>query len=100
MGRESGLSSKEKNNKGRKNMKKRILISAICLIFLASTAIAEEIRSVRIGQNLRMVVIFSNMEGLHMQYFTEPRAGEGPKFLGEEIFKNGEKTFDNYREND
>jgi len=57
-------------------------------------------KSILIGQNLRMVAIFADKDGLHFLYFTEPRAGEGPKFLGEEIFKWGEKVFDSYKEND
>ncbi len=61
---------------------------------------AEQVKTIRVGQELRMVVIFSDREGTHFQYFTEPGSGQGPKILGEEIFKNGEKIFDSYTEND
>ena len=84
-------------------MKKAIII--IGVIFVLSMlgvpeSKSQHIQTIRIGQDLRMVVRFVDKDGLHFQYFTEPRAGEGSKLLGEEIFKNGEKTFDNYREND
>lgn len=62
--------------------------------------ILTAIMTISVGQNLRMVMTWTDREGHHMQYFTEPRAGEAPKILGEEIFRNGEKIFDNYREND
>ena len=84
-------------------MKKAIIIIAAFLVLLAlgiGPVYAQQIQTIRVGQDLRMVVRFVDKDGLHLQYFTEPRAGEGPKLLGEEIFKNGEKVFDNYREND
>lgn len=80
---------------------KRTILGALCFLLIwVSTLNAQLIQTIRIGQNLRMVVRFVDKDGLHLQYFIEPRAGEGPKLLGEEIFKNGEKVFDNYREND
>lgn len=91
-------------------MKKAILIVTLFFFFsmagiAINAAIGKDLMNVTyktflIGQNLRMVVTYADKDGLHFQYFTEPRAGEGPMFLGEEIFKNGEKTFDSYREND
>ena len=76
----------------------------MALFFILSVVCANAdqltYKTIRIGQDLRMVATFVDKDGLHFQYFTEPRAGEGPKFLGEEIFKKGEKTFDSYREND
>jgi hypothetical protein len=91
-------------------MRKAILIITL-FYFFSMTGIAINaafgadltnvtFKSIRIGQELRMVAIFADRDGLHFQYFTEPRAGEGPKLLGEEIFKNGEKIFDSYKEND
>lgn len=91
-------------------MRKAILIVTL-FYFFSMTGIALDaafgaetinvaFKSILIGQNLRMVAIFADKDGVHFQYFTEPRAGEGPKLLGEEIFKNGAKVFDNYREND
>jgi hypothetical protein len=86
-------------------MKKAFLIVALFFFLLGMGIFHCEAQTVTyktllIGQNLRMVATYADKDGLHFQYFTEPRAGEGPKFLGEEIFKNGEKTFDTYREND
>ena len=88
--------------KGGEIMKRAILIGAACFLRSGVGAFAQTVvyKSIRIGQDLRMVATFVDKDGLHFQYFTEPRAGEGPRFLGEEIFKNGEKTFDTYREND
>lgn len=88
-------------------MKRAILIVTL-FFFLSILGIAVNaafgadvaFKSIRIGQDLRMVATFVDRDGLHFQYFTEPRAGEGPMFLGEEIFKNGEKVFDSYKEND
>jgi hypothetical protein len=91
-------------------MKKAILIVVLFFFFsiagiALNAAFGAELMNVtyktfRIGQSLRMVIIYADKEGLHFQYFTEPRTGEGPKPLGEEIFKNGEKIFDSYKEND
>ncbi len=53
-----------------------------------------------IGMNLRTIIIFVDQEGTHFQYFTQSGSGQTSKILGEEIFKNGEKVFDSYREND
>jgi hypothetical protein len=53
-----------------------------------------------VGQNLREVQTYNDDKGLHHIYFTIARAGETSKCLGEEIFKNGQKVFDNYKEND
>ena len=61
---------------------------------------APAVKTILVGQNLRMVVIFAAADGVHFQYFTEPRAGEVPKPKGEEIFKDGQKISDSYREND
>lgn len=91
-------------------MKKAILIVTL-FFFLSQLGIALNaafgadrtnvaFKTIRIGQDLRMVVIYADKDGLHFHYFTEPRAGEGPRFLGEEIFKNGAKVFDSYTEND
>lgn len=71
---------------------KTLRSALIALLIMVSTIL--------VGQNLRMVQTFVDQEGLHMMYFTEPRAGETPRFLGEEIFRHGEKVFDNYKEND
>jgi len=91
-------------------MKKAILIVTLFFIFsIAGIAINAAFgadltnvayKTFRIGQDLRMVITYADKDGLHFQYFTEPRAGEGPRFLGEEIFKNGAKIFDSYKEND
>ena len=82
---------------------KKIALGLVFSFFLAGTCLAQvapAFQTIRIGQDLRMVTIYADKDGLHFQYFTEPRAGEGSKFLGEEIFKKGEKVFDSYREND
>jgi hypothetical protein len=55
------------------------------------------IRTIMINGNLRMVHIYADEQGLHHVYFTEPRAGEQPKFLGERIFKDGQIILDTYR---
>lgn len=91
-------------------MKKAILIVTLFYLFSMLGIAADAVfgadstpvtyKSILIGQNLRMVVTYADKDGLHFQYFTEPRAGEGPKFLGEEIFKNGQKILDTYKEND
>lgn len=41
--------------------------------------------------------MYNDEQGLHHVYFTEPRAGEGPKYLGERIFKNGQIILDTYK---
>lgn len=64
----------------------------ILLILLVTT--------IMVGQNLREVQTYNDDKGLHHIYFTIARAGETSKCLGEEIFKNGQKVFDNYKEND
>ncbi len=82
---------------------KTLALILLSILFGAITAWAQTapaIRTIRIGQNLRMVMMFADRDGLHFQYFTEPRAGEGPQFLGEEIIKNGEKVVDSFKEND
>jgi len=58
------------------------------------------VTTIMVGQNLREVYTYNDYQGLHHVYFTVARAGETPICLGEEIFKNGEKVFDNYKEND
>jgi len=75
-----------------------IIIMAVCLMALSVNA--EIVQSVRVNQRLRMVIISTDQQGTHFKYFTEPGNGEASKFLGEEIFKDGEKVFDNYKEND
>lgn len=80
-----------------------IILGSLLLIEVLSPLHGQSdqiIKTIRVGQDLRMVIIFYDKDGIHMQYFTEPRAGEAPKLLGEEIFKRGEKVFDNYTEND
>jgi hypothetical protein len=67
----------------------------LLLLFLLLSVIT--IRTVRIGQDLRMVVIFTDEKGVHWQYYTER---DPHLILGEEIFMLGEKIFDNYTEND
>lgn len=57
------------------------------------------IRTIMIGQNLRMVHIYADEQGLHHVYFTEPRAGDEPKFLGERIYKDGQIVLDTYKGN-
>jgi len=57
------------------------------------------IRTIMINGNLRMVHIFNDNQGLHHVYFTEPRAGEEPKYLGERIYKDGQIILDTYRGN-
>ncbi len=82
---------------------KKAALGFLFVLILAEAGfgqVAPAIRTIRVGQDLRMVTIYADKDGLHFQYFTEPRAGEGPKLLGEEIFKNGEKVSDSYREND
>ncbi len=75
------------------SMKKlTLLIMFLCFIVM--------IQTIRVGQELRMVQIYADEKGLHHVYFTEPGSGKSPILLGEEIFKNGQKIFDNYREND
>lgn len=73
-------------------MKKFLLIA---LILFAVT-----IHTIRVGMELRMVQIYADEQGLHHVYFTEPGSGKSPILLGEEIFKNGQKIFDSYKEND
>jgi hypothetical protein len=91
-------------------MRKAILIIAL-FFFFSIPAIALKAafgadvtnvayKSIRIGQDLRAVAIYADKDGLHFQYFTEPRAGESARYLGEEIFKNGVKVFDSYVDND
>ncbi len=83
---------------------KKIILSVIFILFLigqVSVSLGiDQIKTIRVGQELRMILIFSDLGGTHFQYFTEPGAGKTPKILGEEIFKNGEKVFDSYSEND
>jgi len=77
-----------------------LLFGLMAIMIGLGIANANQIRTIRVGMDLRMVVIVTDNEGTHFQYFTEPRAGEAPKLKGEEIFKDGQKVFDNYREND
>jgi len=71
----------------------------LILLFLLFTTFVT-MRTILMDQNLRSLQIYSDEQGLHHVYFTEPRAGETLVCLGEEIFRNGEKIFDNYKEND
>ncbi len=83
-------------------MKKCLLV--LLVLFLAVPAFSQKggitIQTVRVGMELRMLHIYTSEKGLHHVYFTEPGSGKSPIFLGEEIFKKGEKIFDNYKEND
>ncbi len=85
-----------------KNILKLIFVTWAIVLIFAAAAFSETviIRSVRVGQNLRVVMIFVDSEGLHHQYYTEAGNGETYKLLGEEIFRKGEKVFDSFREND
>lgn len=86
----------------KKNLRIAMAVGVAILIFAAAAfaQVSPAIRTIRIGQDLRMVTMYADKDGLHFQYFTEPRAGEGPRLLGEEIFKNGVKIFDSFKEND
>ncbi len=76
---------------------KRIFSMIFILLF---TIFAVITHTFRVGMELRMVQIYADEQGLHHVYFTEPNSGKAPILLGEEIFKNGQKVFDNYKEND
>ena len=75
-------------------MKRLILVMTILICLIVT------IRTIRVGLELRMLHIYHDEQGLHHLYFIEPRAGEAPTLLGEEIFKDGQKVFDSYKEND
>ena len=89
-------------------MKKAILIVTLFYFFSIlgiavnalgqnqSTPSAPIKKAVYVDGRSRTAIIFTDKDGLHIQYFTD----NSMQFLGEEIFKNGEKTFDSYKEND
>ncbi len=70
------------------------ILAVVIFAFLA------QIRTVRVGMDLRMVETYIDQKGVHHVYYTEPGNGKEAVFLGEEIFKDGQKVFDNYKEND
>jgi len=71
-----------------------IIIYFICFIYFA---FAEPLkRAVYVNGRSRTAIYFVDEKGLHTLYFTD----NSNQFLGEEIFKNGEKIFDTYKEND
>lgn len=74
-------------------------LKIILIILALSTGIAQaDIKKhVYVDGKSRTAIIFSDEKGnLHIQYFTDGSM----QFLGEEIFKDGQKTLDTYREND
>ncbi len=70
---------------------KKLLMFVLMLFALVA------IRTIQINGNLRMVHIYNDRDGLHHVYFTEPRAGEAPKYLGERIYKDGQIVLDTYK---
>ena len=72
----------------------------VSIFMVAILAVFMQVRTVRVGMDLRMVETYSDEKGIHHVYFTEPGNGREAVFLGEEIFKDGQKVLDTYREND
>jgi len=72
-------------------------ILLISIILFATVAQAEIKKHIYVDGKSRTAIIFSDEKGnLHIQYFTDGSM----QFLGEEIFKEGQKIMDSYREND
>ena len=75
----------------------KILMAMVCLFLFCSFADAEIKKHIYVDGKSRTAIIFSDEKGnLHIQYFTDGSM----QFLGEEIFKEGQKIMDSYREND
>jgi hypothetical protein len=49
-----------------------------------------------IGQNLRVIYTYVDGKEIRQVYFSEPRAGEDSKYLGERIWRDGELILDSY----
>lgn len=83
-----------------------LLISAVTMVLTFSTsALAQNsscynvrVKAVTVNGKTRTVFIWVDEDGLHFKYFSDDT--HGLIVLGEEVFKDGEKTKDNYREND
>jgi len=72
-------------------------ILLIILILSVGIAQADIKKHVYVDGKSRTAIIFSDEKGgLHIQYFTDGSM----QFLGEEIFKDGQKILDTYKEND
>ena len=73
----------------------RILL--IAGLLWAANVQADIKKHVYVDGKSRTAIIFSDEKGqLHIQYFTDGSM----QFLGEEIFKEGQKILDTYKEND
>jgi len=73
----------------------KIFLAAIFLYAVGAQADIK--KAVYVDGKSRTAIIFSDEKGnLHIQYFTDGSM----QFLGEEIFKDGQKVMDTYKEND
>jgi hypothetical protein len=85
-------------------MKKYLIIALVLAVVLAGTiTIAKDSanvmkKAVTVDGKTRTAIMWVDQDGLHIQYFSDD--SHGMILLGEEVFKDGQKVFDNYREND